>query len=92
MIEMDKVRKWPREHLEKRFHELDAHIDELESKVNDLEDMKSYLEAERDGCSQDCKRTYKLLTKERNINAELTSTVLVLSKLLAEARRIYDMA
>lgn len=31
MIEMDKVRKWPREHLEKRFHELDAHIDELES-------------------------------------------------------------
>ena len=37
MIEMDKVRKWPREHLEKRFHELDAHIDELESKVNDLE-------------------------------------------------------
>ena len=92
MIEMDKVRKWPREHLEKRFHELDAHIDELESKVNDLEDIKSYLEAERDGCSQDCKRTYKLLTKERNINAELTSTVLVLSKLLAEARRIYDMA
>ena len=92
MIEMDKVRKWPREHLEKRFHELDAHIDELESKVKDLEDMKSYLEAERDGCSQDCKRTYKLLTKERNINAELTSTVLVLSKLLAEARRIYDMA
>ena len=92
MVEMDKVRKWPREHFEKRFHELDAHIDELESKVNDLEDMKSYLEAERDGCSQDCKRTYKLLTKERNINAELTGTVLVLSKLLTEARRIYDMA
>ena len=88
MIEMDKVRKWPREHLEKRFHELDVHIDELERTVNDLEEMKIYLEAERDGCSQDCKRTYKLLTKERNINVELTSTVLVLSQLLTEARKV----
>lgn len=88
MVEMDKVRKWPREHLEKRFHELDAHIDELESKVNDLEDIKSYLEAERNECSQDCKETYKRLTEERNRNFELTSTVFVLSQLLTEARRI----
>ena len=88
MVEMDKVRKWPREHLEKRFCEFDTRINELEKMVNDLEEEKSYLEAERDGCSQDCKRTYKLLTKERNINAELTSTVLVLSQLLTEARRI----
>ena len=42
MVDMDKVRKWPREHLEKRFHELDVHIDELERTVNDLEEMKSY--------------------------------------------------
>lgn len=87
MVDMDRVRKWPREHLEKRFHELDVRIDELESTVNDLAETKCYLEAERNECSQDCKETYKRLAEERNRNSELTSTVLVLSRLLTEARK-----
>ena len=87
MVEMDRVRKWPREHLEKRFHELDVHIGELEKMVNDLEEMKSNVEDERDAAMVDIRRVYDLLAEEKRKSFELTSTVLVLNQLLTEARK-----
>lgn len=86
MIDMNEVHKWPREDLEKRFSEMDSHIDYLESKVLELEKQNDFFAGLRDGDLMKIKNIMDQLDKEKQRNIELTNTVLTLSCVLSETR------